>query len=104
VIAKVEHRDYGCSGAFLLHCTFREPMARDDRSTGETWNNLQTGQFDLVGRLHMAFILLPVAVVILRCGPERQGRIARRVVQSKYGDWQYVSFAVLGLLAIAAAA
>jgi hypothetical protein len=76
--------------------------------TGETWNNLQTGQFDLVGAvLHMAFTLAgPVAVVIvtLRSRADKE-RIARRVVHIEiWGLAVSCPFAVLGLLAIAAAA
>lgn len=75
--------------------------------TGETWNNVETGQFDLLGAVfHMGFALAgPIAVVIatLRSRAHKDD-IAGRVIRIEaWGLTVSCPFAVAGLLAIAVA-
>jgi hypothetical protein len=76
--------------------------------TGETWNNLQTGQFDpWAAVLHVLFAFAgPVALVVttLRSRSDLEDPIRRIVHIEKWGLAVSCPFALFGLLAIAAAA
>jgi hypothetical protein len=76
--------------------------------TGETWNNLQTGQFDLWAALfHVLFAFAgPIAVVVttLRCRSNREHVVRRIVHIEKWGLAVSCPFAIIGFLAMAAAA
>jgi hypothetical protein len=75
--------------------------------TGETWNNVQTGQFDLGGAIfHMCFALAgPIAVVIatLTSRTHKEDVHGRVLRIEGWGLAISCPFAVAGLLAIALA-
>jgi hypothetical protein len=110
VTASVPRRDYGHSACvvFLAPALYLSLWLEVIGGTGETWNNLQTGQFDPVGAVfHTGFALAgPVAVVLatLRSRANRE-HIARRLFRIEvWGLAVSCPFALFAMLAIAAAA
>ena len=76
--------------------------------TGETWNDVQTGQFSLAGAIfHMGFALAgPIAIILATLGSRRRKEdIAGRILCIEaWGLSVSCPFAIFGLLAMAAAA
>jgi hypothetical protein len=110
VTAAVQRRDYGHSACavFLAPALYLSLWLEVIGGTGETWNTLQTGQFDLVGAVfHMGFAFAgPIAVVLatLRSRANKK-HIARRLVRIEvWGLAVSCPFALLAILAMAAAA